>query len=259
LLQLPNGRRGLETMGEAAIYRLRGRLLPVLALQELLQLPPGRPADAPHNLVVVRDGERQFALLVDEISDSREIVVKPLCSGLKSILCFAGATILGDGSVALILDAAGLARRAALVSTLAETPALPRRPLETPSAEGSWLVFRVGPDGRSALPLRQVLRLEEIPATRVERAGGHEVVQYREQLMPLLRLSAASDAATLQVIVHSDGDRAIGLVVDEILDIVDEAPALIALPEAGDSASLAILQQRTTEVLDLARRLGAVS
>jgi len=263
LVQLAAGRRGLETIGDAAVYRLRGRLLPLLWLARLLQLAPGPPAEQDLHVVVLRDGERQFGLIVDEISDSREIVVKPLCCALKTIPCFAGATILGDGSVALILDVAGLARSAALVATprASPSPEAQSPPAAGASAEHSWLLFRLGRDGRSALPLSQVLRLEEIPASRVERAGGRDVVQYGDQLMPLVRLSpppdAAADSGMLQVIVHTDGGRAVGLVVDEILDIVEPSGALPATADVNSPQPLTVLQQRVTRVLDLPRLLRA--
>jgi two-component system chemotaxis sensor kinase CheA len=224
---------------------------------------------------VLRAGERRFGLVVDEISDNQEIVVKPLACGLKSIACFAGATILGDGRIALILDAAGLMRQAALFSDSQPLALAPQAaaPAPAPCSATAWLLFRAA-GRRSALPLSQVARLEEIPAARVERAGQRELVQYRDQLMPLIRLSgqpgtehtvagkdvAGKDVAdqdvadkgkdTVQVIVHSGARGAVGLVVDEILDIVEQPAALAASPGFG-SDSFAVLGRRVTELVDL--------
>ena len=259
LVQPAPGSRSLETIRGAEVYRRRGRLLPLLFLDRLLELAPAVPPNEAVPIVVLRDGERQFGLRVDEISDSQEIVVKPLGCGLKALACFAGATILGDGRVALILDVAGVASRAALVSPARETAASPALgpPAAAAAPEPSWLLFRLGRDGRSALPLAQVLRLEEIPVARVERAGGREMVQYRDELMPLLRLSPApetvADGGMLQVIVHSHGGRPVGLVVDEILDIVDQPALLSGGDEEG--APVTVLDRRVTELLDFARLL----
>ena len=209
-------------------------------------------------------GERRFGLVVGEISDNQEIVVKPLACGLKAIACFAGATILGDGRIALILDAAGLMRQAALFSEsqpLALAPQ-PAAPAPAPPSAAAWLLFRAA-GRRSALPLSQVARLEEIPAARVERAGSRELVQYRDRLMPLIRLwghagaehavadkDTHTDKDTLQVIVHAGERGSIGLVVDEILDIVEQPEALAASLGSG-SESVAVLGQRVTELVDL--------
>ena len=254
----------IEELRGALVYRLRGHLLPLVYLDRLLQLAPGEPSPPARHLIVVRAGQRRFGLVVGEISDNQEIVVKPLACGLKSIACFAGATILGDGRIALILDAAGLMRHAALFSqspplTLAPPPSAPAA---TPCSAAAWLLFRAA-GRRSALPLSQVARLEEIPAARVERAGQRELVQYRDQLMPLIRLAgpgtehavadqdvADKDKDTLQVIVHSGERGAVGLVVDEILDIVEQPAAITASPGSGDD-SVAVLGRRVTELVDL--------
>ena len=256
----------IEELRGALVYRLRGRLLPLVYLDRLLRLVPAQSLPAGLRLLVLRAGERRFGLVVGEISDNQEIVVKPLACGLKSIACFAGATILGDGRIALILDAAGLMRQAALFSEsqpLALAPQ-PAAPAPAPPSAAAWLLFRAA-GRRSALPLSQVARLEEIPAARVERAGSRELVQYRDRLMPLIRLwghagaehavagkdtDTHTDKDTLQVIVHAGERGSIGLVVDEILDIVEQPQALADSPGSG-SESVAVLGQRVTELVDL--------
>jgi two-component system chemotaxis sensor kinase CheA len=252
LVQRAAESRAIEEVRGAAIYRLRGHLLPLVYLDRLLQLPPHPPLPA-INIVVLRAGQQQFGLVVEEISDSQEIVVKPLACGLEAIAGFAGATILGDGRVALILDVAGMVRRAGLfASAPAVAIAGPQEKAAARHPLAAWLVFRLPADRRGALPLSAVARLEEIPAARVERAGERELVQYRGQLMPLLRLSTppAADHQLLQVIVHAAGNRCIGLVVDEILDIVEQ-PVLGDASLPGAAQPVTVLQQRVTELLDL--------
>jgi two-component system chemotaxis sensor kinase CheA len=132
-------------------------------------------------------------------------------------------------------------------------------PAPAPSPASAWLLFRAA-GRRSALPLSQVARLEEIPASRVERAGQRELVQYRDRLLPLIRLAGqdadndaagqrVADNATLQVIVHAGKRGPVGLVVDEILDIVEQPALLAASPDGTDS--VAVLGRRVTELVDL--------
>ena len=111
---------GIENIHGAPVYRLRGNLLPLVYLNRELQA--GQPQSHPDsvNIVVLQAGDRQFGLVVDEINDTEEIVVKPLSKQLKSVSCFAGATIMGDGQVALILDVLGLAQMTRVVSELHE-------------------------------------------------------------------------------------------------------------------------------------------
>ncbi len=183
---------GIENIHGASVYRLRGNLLPLVYLNRELQLG-GESASASINIVVLQAGDRQFGLVVDEINDTEEIVVKPLSKQLKSVSCFAGATIMGDGRVALILDVLGLAQMTRVVSELHEQNVAKQglKSADSAAQREAWLLFRIGNGGRMAIPLSLVSRLEEFPATQVERFAGHEVIQYREQIMPLVRLAEA--------------------------------------------------------------------
>ncbi|MGO9302191.1 MAG: chemotaxis protein CheA, partial [Candidatus Korobacteraceae bacterium] len=181
---------GIENIHGASVYRLRGNLLPLIYLNRELQLG-GESASGSINIVVLQAGDRQFGLVVDEINDTEEIVVKPLSKQLKSVSCFAGATIMGDGHVALILDVLGLAQMSRVVSELHDQNVAKQgmKSAESAAQREAWLLFRIGANGRMAIPLSLVSRLEEFPATQVERFAGHEVIQYREQIMPLVRLA----------------------------------------------------------------------
>ncbi len=181
----------MENIQGASVYRLRGNLLPLVYLNRELGLVRRNGLPTSTNIVVLQAGERQFGLVVDEINDTEEIVVKPLSKQLKSVSCFAGATIMGDGHVALILDVSGLAQMTAVVSQRHEAVAARQasKATDDTAARDSWLLFRLGRSGRLAIPLSLVSRLEEFKLSLVERYAGREVIQYRDQIMPLIRLA----------------------------------------------------------------------
>ncbi|MGC4082695.1 MAG: chemotaxis protein CheW, partial [Vicinamibacterales bacterium] len=257
---------GVERVGSASFYRLRGSLLPLVALHRELGIEGGSSDDTLSIVVLNADG-RQFGLVVDAISDTEEIVVKPLGKQLKRVSVFAGATIMGDGRVALILDVMGLAQKARVFTDV------PDRALSSMSAaaagttgarDGSTLLLcQVGADSRMAVPLAKVARLEEFARADIERSGDCTVVQYRGEILPLVSLAqhfAARDAAMLDpmpVIVCTHAGRHAGLVVERILDIVHEAVAMSPLSNRRGVAGTAIVQQRVTDIVDVVSVLDA--
>jgi two-component system chemotaxis sensor kinase CheA len=245
---------------EAAVYRLRGNLLPVVYLNRELQLvgDNDKASDDAINIVVLQADGRQFGLVVDEINDTEEIVVKPLSKQLKGISSFAGATIMGDGKVALILDTHGLAEHASLAgeSRGHATGAAKDRSEEAQQRE-SWLLFRVGDRGKLAVPLSMVSRLEEFDPKAIEISGNRQVVQYRGKIMPLVRVAdalqlpmQADGEGSIKVVVHSDGGQSVGLVVDEILDIVDQHVSITGKAN-GQLLGSAVIQQHVTDLLNV--------
>ena len=252
----------IEFVGDAPVYRLRGRLLPVVHLRQVLGLEPVDTDEVPVNVVVLQADGRQFGLVVDQVNDTEEIVVKPLGPHLKSLTAFAGTTIMGDGSVALILDAIGIGQVGHVISELRE------RQLAEEAAEAdadrrsdsqTVVVFDVAGQ-RIAIPLALIDRLEEVPVASVERISGSEVVQYRGKLLTLLSMRSYLDVDprtdpverdVLQVLVHSTEGRVYGLVVDEILDIVD---ADLSAGEPGTSPVVAfsgVIGRRVTDLIDI--------
>ncbi|RKH34045.1 chemotaxis protein CheA, partial [Corallococcus sicarius] len=169
-------RRDITRLQDAAVLRLRGELLPLVVLASELGVGPATPdLDEGATLVVLQAGERTFGLWVDAIHETEEIVVKPLWKHLKGLACYAGATVLGDGRVALILDAMGLGRRVGVISEAPShgVPEAPQEVLPRPEdARERVLLCRTGQEGRVAIPLSRVTRLEELPATQVERLSG---------------------------------------------------------------------------------------
>jgi two-component system chemotaxis sensor kinase CheA len=193
------------------------------------------------------------------VTDTEEIVVKPLGRQLKGIATFAGATIMGDGRLALILDVLGLAQQAKVVSESRERSLSSAAQVEAgDDGVEALVVLRVGEQTRVALPLSLVARLEEVPRSTVERSAGSDVVQYRGQIMPLLHVADALGVARelevpdiLQVVVHHVAGRTVGLVVSEIVDIVEDRLVVERVGRRTGMSGSAVLQGRVTDLLDV--------
>ncbi len=250
---------GIERIQGATFHRLRGNLLPLVYLDKQLQLPSSQTADVV-NIVVLKADDRHFGLVVDGVNDTEEIVVKPLSKQFKSVNVFAGATIMGDGQVALILDVLGVAQRAGVVSHL-KTATISQADASQTQRDAqnvlTLLLFRVGDRDRMAIPLDLVARLEEFPASQIERSGDLEVVQYRGEILPLVSVAdffetpAAPADQPRQVIVFSEGGRSIGLIVRQILDIVSESLTVSRAATRPGVLGSAVVQQRVTDLLDV--------
>jgi two-component system, chemotaxis family, sensor kinase CheA len=280
-LDSDKGTLGIEIVHGAPVYRLRESLLPVVYLNHELQRDRSRSIGASAqredrvsvNLVVLRAAHRTFGLVVDAVSDISEIVVKPLHKMLKGVSTFAGATIMGDGKVALILDVAGLAGRAHILSHASSRTSPQTRPSSQVVGEHRQrlLIFTVAGEGLMAIPLSLVTRLEEFPRALVERTGASEVVQYQGQILPLIDLSSlapdgrtgsdpprcSGDAADkIPVVVSSGPGRLAGLKVERILDIVEEPLSIQYPPRRKGSLGSAVIQGRVTEILDMRELLN---
>ncbi len=261
-LEKEQASRGVETVHGAPVYRLRGRLLPLVDLREQLGLPKVERSTT--YIAVLQADSRQFGLVVDDIKDTEEIVVKPLGRQLRSIDLYAGATIMGDGHVALILDTMALALKAGMA--LEGTEAAAGAGAEQGSDPRTALLVVGLTDGRrAAVPLVSVDRLEEFPPDRVERVGGHEVVQYRGQILPLLLLDQAlhgfadpTREENLQVVVCRSHDRAVGIVVAQILDIVEEDLAIRSHLDTGGHRGSAVVTGHVTELVDIDRAIDSI-
>jgi len=214
--------------------------------------------------VLQADG-RRFGILVDRVLNTEEVVVKALTARFKDIGMYAGATILGDGKVALILDVPSLARRSHLAGGAAAEREAAAFALENAAATGPvdrLLITGVG-DRRVAIPLDTVTRLEEFPVDRIERVGNREVVQYRDQILPLVRLSyllgavSESTGDTVSVVVYTERLRSVALVVDRIVDIVESAAGARGNVDDDGLVGSAVIEQRVTELLDVRRAILA--
>jgi two-component system chemotaxis sensor kinase CheA len=271
-----DGGQSIEMVHGSPVFRLRGRLLPLIFLDQELGLPHGAESGRPVNVVVLQAEGRKFGLVVDEITDTAEIVVKPLARQLKGIAAYSGATIMGDGRVALILDVLGLAQRAQVLAKERES-AVNERTAEAlaikPRDEHTLLLAETGHQRRVAIPLGLVARLEEFPAGVIECVGSHEMMQYRGRIIPLIRLSQAvplgsapagadfvgstpgeaapAKPASIQVVIYSEGGHTVGLIVDRILDIIEQQTLVESLiPRTGVTGSF-VAQKHVTDLLDV--------
>jgi len=264
-LEGEQARTGIEHIHGAPVYRLRGHLLPLVSLRAQLGYAPAADTDKVNIVVLQADG-RPFGLVVDEITDTEEIVVKPLWSQLKQIRLFAGATIMGDGSVALILDVLGLAQQSHVIEEdrREQLAAYADQRDEDEGDRETLLLFKVG-DNHMAVPLDQVDRLEELPLDRVERTGDQEVVQYRGRILPLVRperhlperraerRGEGQPSEQLNVVVFSHEGASYGLVVDSIEDIAHEAVTVKREATREGVLGVVVVHERITEMLDLQR------
>ncbi|MGY2127921.1 chemotaxis protein CheA [Blastococcus sp. SYSU DS0617] len=248
----------VEEVGGAQVYRLRGELLPLVRLTDVLGLTSERH-DGHVVIAVLRSEGRRFGLVVDRVINTEEIVVKAVGGQLKQIGLYSGATVLGDGTVALILDVQALARRALRTETAdrQESRATVSSAAAAETERQRMLLASIGGGRRVAIPLDTVTRLEQVRTDAVEKVGNREVVQYRGAILPIVRLDrhlgayGETEREVLEVIVYADHGRSVAIVVEEILDIVDgEAAVRSDIDDMGLLGS-AVLGDRVTELLDV--------
>ncbi|MSO93175.1 MAG: response regulator [Rhodospirillales bacterium] len=250
----------VEMINNAPVLRLRNRLLPLVSLRDLLKLDRRRPGRTAGDFIVVtRVGTATFGLIVDYVFDTEEIVVKPLAPALRRIPFYSGNTILGDGSVIMILDPDGIAAAAAGgQEALPAVQAVGTTAAAAPVDEKTlFLTFRAAGRELKAVPLALVSRIEEIDMARVETSDGRAVVQYGGRLMPLIPFAAggALPPSGLQpslVFSDRDRDRDMALVVDEIVDIVEDRLRVDLLATKPGLLGGAVIAGKVTDVIDAA-------
>ncbi|MPV39161.1 chemotaxis protein CheA [Georgenia subflava] len=256
----PDG-RDVEQLGTAPVYRLRDELLPVVRLDGQLGLRSTGPDGG--ILVVLKAHGRRFGLVVDRVLSTGEVVVNPLARHVRQVGLYSGATVLGDGRVALILDAREIARRSHLVRDVA--PALSRSESKVPAAPVEQMLVagtRLG--RRVAAPLRAVRRIERVAPSRLEPLGRHEVLRMREGIVPVVRLDrvvgepVAPDPDELVVVLYQRDARTIALVVDAVLDIVDDDRGRHSAIEDTGLLGATVLDDHVTGLLDGAALVAAV-
>jgi two-component system chemotaxis sensor kinase CheA len=261
----------IEYIHGCPVYRLRGQLLPLAYLQKELMLGEREPGTL--NIVVLQADKCRFGLVVDEINDTQEIVVKPLAEALKSISVFAGATIMGDGRVALILDTQGIGQRAKVMGNN------PDSTITSEIADGNeksalsetLLLVRTAAEGKLAIPLNRVARLEQFKISQTELAGDIQVVQYRGQILPLVELSSflherragygdKNDSGELiQVVVFGEEGCQVGLVVKEIIDVIDEVLEVRGKASREGVLGTATIDGHVTELFDVTSFVASTS
>ena len=252
------GEHRIERIKDTPVLRLRNRLLPLINLKEVLRLGEGERDNG--FVVVTQVGSQVFGTIVDGVFHTEEIVIKPMSSKLGQIAAFSGTTILGDGSVILIIDPNGIAQALGRAVSMAQADKSDADDAEERHAEDltSLLIFRAGSQQPKAVPLSLVSRLEEIDCRRIEISDGHHLVQYRDQLMPLLRIDTQSgikQEGAQPILVFSDHGRSLGLVVDEIVDIVEDRLDIEVASDRAGVLGYAVIKGSATEIVDVGHYL----
>jgi two-component system chemotaxis sensor kinase CheA len=254
-----NSEHRIEHIKDTPVLRLRDKLLPLVGLNGLLKIGEQAAGTGEKGFIVVTQVSHQtFGVVVDSVFHTEEIVVKPMSASLRHISAFSGITILGDGSVIMILDPNGIAET---IGTLTGSPALASAAAhaedEARKAKGdatSLLVFRAGTPEPKAVPLALVTRLEEIDCRKIELSNGRHLIQYRGQLMPLVRVNdnvRLKENGTQPLLVFSDGGRSMGLIVDEIIDIVEDHLEIEVASDREGVLGSAVIKGEATEIIDV--------
>jgi two-component system chemotaxis sensor kinase CheA len=251
-----NSEHRIERIKDTAVLRLRNKLLPLMHLKKLLKIDDGTSSDPENGFIVVTQvGNQTFGIVVDGVFHTEEIVVKPMSTKLRHIDMFSGNTILGDGAVIMIIDPNGIAKALGAAGQSSHEISDENAASHAMSGEQmtSLLVFRAGSDEPKAVPLGLVTRLEEIATDKIELSNGRYMVQYREQLMPLVQMKGVNvqTQGSQPILVFADDGRSMGLVVDEIIDIVEER-LHIEVAGAGEGIlGSAVIKGQATEVIDV--------
>ena len=249
----------VENLHGARVMRLRDRLMPIVDLHDVLGVGEahGGGGDDEAAFVVVLDaGGRNVGLVVDNVLDTEEIVVKPLSDSLRNVSAYSGATILGDGSVIMILDPNGLAGE--IVSAMEEDAAYDMSSASVTEIDQQTqrlLLVRAGGEEPKAVPLALVTRLEEFDPDTIETTNDRQVVQYRGRLMPIVPLGSqinCTEGQRLPVLVFAENHTAIGLAVDQIVDVVEERVDMQMSSDKQGVIGSAIIKGKATDVVDIA-------
>lgn len=220
----------IENIQGVMLYRLRGELLPLVDLNTILGLQQEQVDREAYNVVVIRSDEKQFGLIVDNIHDTEEIVVKPLGKILKDNPIVAGATILGDGHVALILDVSGLARFSSIVDSDSVQDSAQKKEIAEVSEKTTMVLVNLAEDRVVAIPLQSVHRLEQFSGDKIEYSSRKPVVQYGNNILNLVDLAAElgedgvleSNQDKCSVVVVNQGGKYRGFLVHKIVDILEQ-------------------------------------
>src|SRR5438309_6550714 len=252
-----NSEHRIERIKDTAVLRLRNKLLPLMHLKKLLKIDDGSSSDPENGFIVVTQvGSQTFGIVVDGVFHTEEIVVKPMSTKLRHIEMFSGNTILGDGAVIMIIDPNGIAKALGAAGSASHEIVDENAAMRASTAEQltSLLVFRAGSAQPKAVPLALVTRLEEIAADKIELSNGRHMVQYRDQLMPLVQMESVTIATSgaQPILVFADDGRSMGLVVDEIVDIVEEKLNIeVAGEQLAGILGSAVIKGQATEVIDV--------
>jgi two-component system, chemotaxis family, sensor kinase CheA len=249
-----NSEHRIERIKNTPVLRLRNKLLPLVHLKRLLGIDENGSSEPEDGFIVVTQvGSQTFGIVVDSVFHTEEIVVKPMSTKLRHISMFSGNTILGDGSVIMIIDPNGIAQALGTSAGTGEEEVEAQRGASTAKTI-SLLVFRAGSPELKAVPLSLVTRLEEVDCQKIELSNGRYLVQYRGHLMPLVQVNEGvriRTDGTQPLLVFSDGGRSMALVVDEIVDIVEDRLEIEVASQVGGTLGSAVIRGQATEIIDI--------
>ena len=255
-----NAEHRIEKIDQSMVLRLRNKLLPLIQLGPTLQLEAAKTED-PSFVMVIQVGERRYGLVVNDVLDTEEIVVKPLATILRDVNVFSGATILGDGSVVLILDPNAMSERAGtLEEKQTEDVDDSAAAADAQGERCAMLLFRAGPGAPKAVELEHITRLEHVESSQIEIMEGRAALQYRGKLMPVLTvnsdlsglLRAKTEGEHIQPLLVFTGEGyAMALAVDEIIDVVEDRLLIELSPDRPGLRGTAIVAGKACEILDV--------
>ncbi len=250
-----NSEHRIERIKNTPVLRLRNKLLPLIHLKKLLGIDSTGSSEPEDGFIVVTQvGKQTFGIVVDGVFHTEEIVVKPMSTKLRHISMFSGNTILGDGSVIMIIDPNGVAQGIGNSTVSVEEDENEAQRNASTAKTLSLLVFRAGSPELKAVPLSLVTRLEEVDCKKIEHSNGRHLVQYRGHLMPLVRVNddvRVRTEGTQPLLVFTDNGHSMGLVVDEIVDIVEDKLDIEVSSDVAGVLGSAVVKGQATEIIDV--------
>ena len=254
-----NAEHKIEKIEQSLVLRLRDKLLPLVQLGPTLQLEAAKDEDATF-VMVIQVGERRYGLVVNDVLDTEEIVVKPLATILRDVNVFSGATILGDGSVVLILDPNAMSERAGNMLEEKQDDDAEETVDQGENQRVAMLLFKAGSGAPKAVELEHITRLEHVESSQIETMDGRAALQYRGKLMPILTVnsdysgllaSRNGDHHIQPLLVFTGEGYAMGLAVDEIVDVVEDRLQIELSADRPGVRGTAIVAGRACEILDV--------
>jgi two-component system chemotaxis sensor kinase CheA len=255
-----------EVIGGGILYPLRDELLPVVDLAEILHLSPLRSSVKNElNLIVVESSSLRFGLLVENIHDTQELVVKPLCKPLRMLHLYSGATIMGDGSLALMLYIPGVALKAQL-GVPPQNDSTNKGTVDNIEQKKSYLKVESTPKMHVGIPLGSVVRLEEISASKVQSLPHCSVVNYHGSLLPVFNLSHITSKKkqlggvpeTLPIIICRNDKVEFGLIVERILDIVETNQTILPIGRGDCIEGSILIDDSALSIVDIQELLSSI-
>ena len=243
----------VERVQNCLVLRLREQVLPLVDLRDAFHLDHD-PDDQAKLAVIMRFGSHSFGIIVDSVADVQEIVVKPLGASLSHLFVFSGHTILGDGSVVLILDPVGIAKTLGLTHSLElGVQQIPERFIP-PREKTRLILFKSGDGAHKVVPLSLISRIESAASGAIAVSDGMLVMLHRGYLMPLLRIDGMSTQETAKdrpVLVLGIGGESVGIIVDEIVDIVEDFLDIEIASATPGTIGSAHIRDMVVEIIDI--------